>query len=146
MLWQPTIMVKISVMIISTVNTIAIYGTIVVLEYAPVKWWLCRQSHVLPTLSQVNAQQVLWQKQALWQKHCDRLLDGVLCNHCVDSKDDAFAQGKGMDWIPDNCDQWKTVRRIFEQTVTYWEWQEPLMYANDEPQTMWAWNPLSNDH
>ena len=30
-------MVKISVMIISTVNTIAIYGTIVVLEYAPVK-------------------------------------------------------------------------------------------------------------
>ena len=33
-----------------------------------------------------------------------------------------------------------------EQTVTYREWQELLMYAIDEPQTMWAWNPLSNDH
>ena len=133
-------MVKIGVTIISTVNAIAIYGMIVVLEYAPVKWWLCRQSHVLPTLSQVNAQQVLWQKRY------DRLLDGVLCNHRIDSKDDAFAQGKGVDWIPDNCDQCKTVWRICEQTVTYREWQEPLMYAIDEPQTMWAWNPLSNDH
>ena len=39
------------------------------------------------------------------------------------------------------------VRRIFEQTVTYREWQEPLMYADDEPYTMWAWNPLSkNSH
>ena len=133
-------MVKIGVTIISTVNAIAIYGMIVVLEYAPVKWWLRRQSHVLPTLSQVNAQQVLW------QKHCDRLSDGVLCNHHFDSKDDAFAQGKGVDWIPNNCNQCKTVWRIFEQTVTYREWQEPLMYANDELQTMWAWNPLSNDH
>ena len=103
MLWLPTIMVKIGVTIISTVNAIAIYGMIVVLEYAPVKWWLRRQSHVIPTLSQVNAQQVLWQKR------CDRLLDGVLCNHRNDSKDDAFAQGKGVDWIPDNCDQCKTV-------------------------------------
>ena len=50
--------------------------------------WLCRHSNVLPTLSQVNAQRVLWQKQ------CDRLLDQVLCNHCIDDKDDAFAQGK----------------------------------------------------
>ena len=46
MLWLPTIMVKIGVTIISTVNAIAIYGMIVVLEYAPVKWWLRRQSHV----------------------------------------------------------------------------------------------------
>ena len=83
-------MVKIGVTIISTVNAIAIYGMIVVLEYAPVKWWLRRQSHVLPTLSQVSAQQVLWQKR------CDRLLDGVLRNHRNDSKDDAFAQGKGV--------------------------------------------------
>jgi len=75
--------------------------------------------HVLPTLSQVNAQQVLW------QKCCDHLLDGVLCNHCIDNKDNAVPQGKGMDWIPDNCDRCKTVRRIFEQ-ITYREWQEPL--------------------
>ena len=37
MLWLPAIMVKIGVTIISTVNAIAIYGMIVVLEYAPVK-------------------------------------------------------------------------------------------------------------
>ena len=81
----------------------------------------------------------------LWQKPCDRLLDKVLCNYCTDEKDEAFAQGKGLDWIPANCSDFKTVRRIFEQTVTYREWQEPLMYADDEPHTMWAWNPLSKD-
>ena len=100
--------------------------------------WLRRQIHVLPTLSQVNAQRVLWQKR------CDRLLDQLLCNYCNDTKDDAFAQGRGLDWIPDNCCQCRSVRRIFEQTVTYQEWQEPLMYADDEPHTMWAWNPLSH--
>ena len=77
--------------------------------------WLCRHSNVLPTLSQVNAQRVLWQKQ------CDRLLGQVLCNHCIDDKDDAFAQGKGLDWIPDNCSECRTVRHIFAQTVTHQE-------------------------
>ena len=99
--------------------------------------WLRRHSNVLPTLSQVNAQRVLWQKR------CDRLLDVILCNHCKDDKDDAFAQSQGLDWIPDNCCQCRDARRIFEQTVTYQEWQEPLMYADDEPHTMWAWNPWS---
>ena len=96
--------------------------------------WLRRHSNVLPTLSQVNAQRVLWQKR------CDRPLDLLLCNHCKDKKDDAFAAGKGLDWIPDNCCQCRDARRIFEQTVTYQEWQEPLMYADDEPHTMWARN------
>ena len=77
--------------------------------------WLCRHSNVLPTLPQVNAQRVLWQKQ------CDRLLDQVLCNHFIDDKDDAFAQGKGLDWIPDNCSECRTVRHIFAQTVTHRE-------------------------
>ena len=57
--------------------------------------WLRRHSHALPTLSQVNAQRVLWQKR------CDRLLDVLLYNHCKDEKDDAFAAGQGLDWIPD---------------------------------------------
>ena len=56
----------------------------------------------------------------------------------VDDKDDAIAQEKGLDWIPDNCSECRTVRRTFEQTVTYREWQEPLLYADDEPHTMWA--------
>ena len=97
--------------------------------------WLRRQSKVLPTLSQVNAQRVLWQKR------CDRLLDHLLCNYCNDPKDEAFARGQGLEWIPDNCCQCRSVLRIFEQTVIYWEWQEPLMYADEEPHTMWAWNP-----
>ena len=78
--------------------------------------WVHRHSNVLPTLSQVNAQRLLWQKR------CDRLLDEVLCNHCIDDKDEAFAREKGLDWIPDNCSECRTVRRIFEQTVTYREW------------------------
>ena len=67
----------------------------------------------------MNAQRVLWQKR------CDRLLDVILCNHCKDDKDDAFARGQALDWIPDNCCQCRDARRIFEQTVAYQEWQEP---------------------
>ena len=100
--------------------------------------WLRRQTNVLPTLSRVNAQRVLWQKR------CDRLLDHMLCSHCNDAKDEAFARSQGLDWIPDNCNECRGVRRIFEQTITYREWQEPLMYADDKPHTMWAWNPLSH--
>ena len=99
--------------------------------------WLRRHCNVLPTLSQVNAQRVLWQKR------CDRFLDKVLCNYSIDENDEAFGQGKDLDWIPDNCSECKTVRHIFEQTVTYREWREPLMYVDDEPHIMWAWNPLS---
>ena len=98
--------------------------------------WLRRQTHVLPTLSQVNAQRVLWQKR------CDRLLDHVLCNPCTEEKDKAFANGQGLDWIPDNCCQCRSVLHIFEQTVTHREWDVPLLYADDEPHTMWAWTPI----
>ena len=100
--------------------------------------WLRRQSHVLPTLVQVNAQRVLWQRR------CDRLMDYLLCNYCKEDKDEAFARGQGLDWIPDNCNECSTVRRIFEQTVTCREWQTPLLYADVEPHTMWAWTPLSH--
>ena len=52
--------------------------------------WLRRHSNVLPTLSQVNAQRVLWQKR------CDLFLDQILCYHFIDGKDDSFAEGKGL--------------------------------------------------
>ena len=100
--------------------------------------WLRRQTNVLPTHFQVNAQRVLWQKR------CDRLMNHLLCNHCKEEKDEAFARGQALDWIPDNCNECSTVRRIFEQTVTCREWQTPMLYADDEPHTMWAWNPLSH--
>ena len=98
--------------------------------------WLRRQTNVLPTLYQINAQRVLWQRR------CDRLLDYLLCNHCKEEQDQAFANGQGLDWIPDNCRDCRQVQRIFEQTVTCEEWQTPLLYADDEPHTMWAWNPI----
>ena len=101
-------------------------------------WWR-RHSNLLPTLYQVNAQRVLWQKP------CDRLLDHMLCNQCIDEKDDTFARGQGLDWIPDNCNECRTIQSIFAQTVTYREWQAPLMYVDDEPHIMWAWNPVSKN-
>ena len=100
--------------------------------------WLRRQTNALPTLFQVKGQRVLWQRR------CDRLMDHLLRNYCIDAKDEAFARGQGLYWIPDNCNECNTVRRIFEQTVTCREWQTPLLYADDEAQTMWAWNPLSH--
>ena len=102
--------------------------------------WLRRHTNVLPTLSQVNAQRVLWQKR------CDRLLDYLLCNYCTEAKDQAFANGQGLDWIPDNCSDCRSVLHVFEQTVTHREWDVPLMYADDEPHTMWAWTPISRLH
>ena len=98
--------------------------------------WLRRQTHVLPTLSQVNAQRVLWQKR------CDRLLDYLLCDYCTEAKDQAFANGQGLEWIPDNCRDCRSVLHVFEQTVTRQEWDVPLLYADDEPHTMWAWTPI----
>ena len=99
--------------------------------------WLRRQTHVLPTLDQVNAQRVLWQKR------CDWLLDKCLCEFCCEEKDDAFARGQGLDWIANNCNDCRLVRRIFEQTVTQPECDSPLLYTDDEPHTMWAWTPVS---
>ena len=78
----------------------------------------------------------------LWQKRCDRLLDELLCNYCTEAKDQAFANGQGLDWIPDDCDDCRSVLHVFEQTVTQREWDAPLMYADDEPHTMWAWTPI----
>ena len=101
--------------------------------------WLRRHTNVLPTLSQVNAQRMLWQKR------CDRLLDYLLCNYCTEAKDEAFANGQGIEWIPYNCGQCRSVLHVFEQTVTHREWDVPLMYADDEPHTTWAWNPIPHD-
>jgi len=75
--------------------------------------WLRRHTHVLTTISQLNAQRVLWQKR------CDRLLDWQLYEGCIESKDEAFAKGQGLDWIPDNCSECRIVSHIFEQDVTH---------------------------
>ena len=53
--------------------------------------WIRRHTNVLPTLSQINAQRVLWQKR------CDRLLDYLLCNYCTEAKDEAFANGQELE-------------------------------------------------
>ena len=96
--------------------------------------WLRRHSNVLPTLSKVKGQRLLRQKRCYW------LLDDILCNR-------RRREGKGLDWIADNCSKCRGVRCIFDQTVSYREWQVPLLHGDDEPHNMWAWNPLSkNSH
>ena len=84
----------------------------------------------------------------VWHDHCAHVracqMSGWLRRQCKEEKDEAFARGQGLDWIPDNCNECSTVRRIFEQTVTCREWQTPRLYADDEPHSMWAWTPLSH--
>ena len=104
-----------------TVHAIVVFGKIVVPDYTPVKWVDGRVDD--STCYRLCLKST--PEGVLWQKRCDCLLYWVLCNICIDSKDKAFAQGQGMDWIPDNCGPCKVVRRIFEQIVTYEEWQEP---------------------
>ena len=97
---------------------------------------LRRQTNVLPTLSEVNAQRVLWQNGVIgfW----------IICYATILTIPKTMHLPEAKVWIGflDNCNECSTVRRIFEQTVTYREWQEPLMYADDEPHTIWDWNPL----
>ena len=61
-------------------------------------WWLRKTLHVQPSVQEVNAQRVLWQKR------CNELLEWILCDYCIQEKDDAFAKGLELDWVPDNCD------------------------------------------
>ena len=73
--------------------------------------------HVQPSVQEVNAQRVLWQKR------CDELLEWILCDYCIQEKDDAFAKGLRLDWVPDNCDgKSKIVQHIFEREITDPRW------------------------
>ena len=60
-------------------------------------WWLRRQICYSPSLEQVNRQRVIWQTR------CDRLMDMLLCEHCMNEKDEAYEEGEGLQWNP-YCD------------------------------------------
>ena len=66
-------------------------------------WWVRKQICYEPSLERVNRQRVIWQTR------CDRLMDMLLCNHCIDEKDQAYEKGEGLQWSP-NCDG--TCRRL----------------------------------
>ena len=51
----------------------------------------------MPSLSEVNTQRILWQQRA------DSLMDTILCEYCQEEKNEAYAKGEGIQWVP-NCD------------------------------------------
>ena len=90
-------------------------------------WWLRKTLHVQPSVQEVNAQRVLWQKR------CDELLEWILCDYCIQEKDDAFAKRLGLDWVPDNCDgKCKIVQYIFEREITDPRWD--FSYEDELPE------------
>ena len=92
----------------------------------------CKELKVQPTVQEVNAQ------CALWQKRCDELLDWLLCDYCIQEKDDAFAEGLGLDWVTDNCDgKCRIVKYIFERAVTHPGWD--ISYQGELPECMRKW-------
>lgn len=40
------------------------------------------------------------QESRMWQKRLDLVPDQVLCNECIEDKDDAHYAGKGLHWVP----------------------------------------------
>ena len=97
-------------------------------------WWLRKELKVQPTVAEVNAQRVLWQKR------CDELLDWILCEYCIKEKDEAFQEGLGLDWIPDNCDgKCKIVQYIFERDVTDNTWRDNVSYKDEFSECMRKW-------
>lgn len=59
--------------------------------------WLRKMLKIQPTVQEVNAQRILWQKRT------DELLDIILCEDCIKEKDKAYREGVGLDWYPDCC-------------------------------------------
>ena len=84
--------------------------------------------------SEVNVQRVLWQKRA------DALMDTILCDYCQQEKNDAYAKGEGIQWVP-NCD-WpcKQAARILEEGV-YEEadfYLADRVYGDESLNYLWA--------
>lgn len=96
--------------------------------------YIKRQLSVKPTREELNRQRVLWQRR------CDKLLDKLLCEYCIDDKDDAFEKGRGMDWRPTDCSECRIIRYILDEFVTDEEHDIPS-YADDRVYTMWRWDP-----
>lgn len=81
---------------------------------------------------EVNVQRVVWRKR------CDELLDWILCDYYIKEKDDAFAKGLELDWVPDNCDgKCKIVQYIFELELTDPRWDD--CYEDELPECMRKW-------
>jgi len=88
----------------------------------------------VPSVSEVNAQRVLWQQRA------DSLMDTISCEYCQQEKNEAYAKGEGIQWVP-NCD-WpcKQVARILEEGV-YCEkdfYLKDRHYGDESFHKLWA--------
>ena len=95
-------------------------------------WWLRKTLTVQPTVDEVNHRRILLQKR------CDELLDWILCDNCIEDKDEAFAKGLGLDWVTDNCDgKCKIVKYIFERELTDSRWD--VHYDDELPECMRKW-------
>ena len=93
-------------------------------------WWVRKQICYQPSLERVNRQRVIWQTR------CDRLMDMLLCNHCIDEKDQAYEKGEGLQWSP-NCDG--TCRRVayILRDMTHKIHAKPD-YADEKVECMWV--------
>ena len=94
--------------------------------------WVQEQEKRLPSVEDVNRQRVLWQRR------CDKLLDRLLCEYCQNEKDQAFQQGRGLDWRPTDCHECRFVRNIFDDYVSDKERCIPH-YQDETSLTMWQW-------
>ena len=73
--------------------------------------WIQNMTNYVPTLEALNEQRITWQKCA------DALMNELLCKYCQKEKDEAYARGEGIQWVP-NCDgRCKTVARILQEHV-----------------------------
>ena len=74
-------------------------------------WIRSVNPHHVHSLDNLNRQRIIWQKRA------DALMNTILCNGCREEKDEAYAGGNGIAWVP-NCDHpCKQVARILEENV-----------------------------
>ena len=71
-------------------------------------------------------------------------MDEILCNYCKEEKDEAYAQGKGIEWRP-NCEfPCRTVACILSERVAetagYWLPKRDD-YADADVSDMWVYEP-----
>lgn len=75
--------------------------------------WMRQTSQVLPSLEEVNEQRLLWQKRT------DALLTEILCEECNKEKEEAYNEGRGIEWIPNCSYPCRTVAMILREGVFY---------------------------
>ena len=105
----------------------------------------CRMSSWIRAVNPQHVHSIdnLNRQRLIWQKRSDALMNLILCNGCRAEKDEAYAGGNGIAWVP-NCDHpCKQVARILEEGVYDKEgdyYTGHMTYGDESLKSLWVFS------